>query len=236
MNDIKSIELVKNVFNVIEKANNVNEIYSLLTSEPELFKNKINTLKYPKIEYTLSDNDIKLLKKINYISTDNRLNISKEELNKQSLLTKLLYSIIWKNGDLGKEKHIIEGVLNFNKIDEKGLVFYHFGKYLGDEKKKEPIIDQHTLRAYGIYLCLSNKINNIIDIIPKKRKNFKNMDVDYYRKLYITSRKELPLISEYKKWIKNHKLYENIDFVYTLDLVLFALGKSIKSNSKSKAE
>ena len=66
------------------------------------------------------------LPEINYISMDNRLNISKEELDKQSLLTKLLYSIIWKNGDLGKEKHIIEGVLNFNKIDEKGLVFYHF--------------------------------------------------------------------------------------------------------------
>ena len=75
MNDIKSIELVKNVFNVIEKATNVNEIYSLLTNEPELFENKINTLKYPKIEYTLSAIG-KIARRINKLQRDFSIDIS----------------------------------------------------------------------------------------------------------------------------------------------------------------
>jgi hypothetical protein len=34
---------------------------------------------------------------------------------------------------------------------KNGLVFNQFGKHLADHK--EPIIDQHVLRAFGIHLC-----------------------------------------------------------------------------------
>ena len=234
MNIKKSSELVIKVFDVINNANKIEDISELLITESELSKNKINISKYPKIEFDLTQDDINSLKMLNYLSLDNKFKISKEELNEQSIITKLLYSIIWKNGDLGKEKHIIDGLLNIDKTDEKGLVFYNFGKYLGD--KKEPIIDQHTLRSYGIYLCINNEIKNIIERIPERRKNFKKMDITYYRKLSITSKKELPLIEDYKNWIKKNKLYKNKDFVYTLDLILFALGKAIKSKDEQILE
>ena len=73
---------------------------------------------------------------------------------------KLLYSIIWKNGDLLKVKHIIQGILeseienvdnNDKEFVEKqdSLVFYQFGKYL-TKKNNEPIIDQHVVRAFAV--------------------------------------------------------------------------------------
>jgi hypothetical protein len=110
MNIKKSSELVIKVFDVINNANKIEDISQLLITESELSKNKINISKYPKIEFDLSQSDVNSLKNLNYLSLDNKLKISKEELNKQSILTKLLYSIIWKNGDLGKEKHIIDGL------------------------------------------------------------------------------------------------------------------------------
>ncbi len=229
MNNEEAKLLVKNVFKVIEEARNLEEINLLLDNEPLLSKNRINTLKYPKIEFTLSENDINYLKTNNFITNDNKLNLNSDELNSKDTLFKLLYSIIWKNGDLGKEKHVIEGILKFNKVDEKGIVFYHFGKFIGDIDKKEPIIDQHTLRAYGIYLEINGKVDEIFEKIPNKNKKIKKMNLEYYRKLSITSKKELPLIESYKNWIKQHKLYKHENFTYSLDLVLFALGKSIKS-------
>ena len=228
--------LVDKVFNIINNANSLNPIQDLLIYEPELKLNKINTLKYPRIEFGFSSNDINSLIKMGYISEDYKIAISSDDFEKESLLTKLLYSIVWKNGDLGKEKHILEGISNNEKIDDKALVFYQFGKYLGDPSKKEPIIDQHTLRAYGVYLCLNNKIDRVFEKIPNRRKNTAPLNENYYRKLSNTTKKEIPLIQDYKNWIKEHKLYYEKDFVYILDLVLFALGKSIKLKSTFSLE
>jgi len=235
MNKTETLLLVERVFDVITTANTLTQIQNLLISEPELKANKINTLKYPRIEFNFSSNDINNLLSKNYISDDYKLKISSIELEKESVLTKLLYSIIWKNGDLGKEKHILEGISNRDKNDDKALVFYQFGKYLGDPSRKEPIVDQHTLRAYGVFLCIKNEIGRIIEKIPNRKKNTAPLNDDYYRKLSSTTKKEIPLIQDYKNWIMSHKLYSDIDFVYTLDLVLFSLGKSIKSNSHKSA-
>lgn len=103
MNNEEAKLLVKNVFKVIEEARNLEEINLLLDNEPLLSKNRINTLKYPKIEFTLSENDINYLKTNNFITNDNKLNLNSDELNSKDTLFKLLYSIIWKNGDLGKK-------------------------------------------------------------------------------------------------------------------------------------
>jgi hypothetical protein len=222
--------LVSSIFNTIIKAENTSEISQLLNTNIDLQKNKIDIKKYPKIEFHLNQNDISNLKSKNYISNDYKLTISAKELEMQSELTKLLYSIIWKNGDLGKEKHILEGVIGKEKEDEKGLIFYQFGAYIGDPNRKEPIIDQHTLRAYGLYLCLINDIKKIFNgKIGKKEVNSIDDYIYYYLKLSNTTKKEILLINDYKNWIQKHKLYKEKDFVYILDLVLFALGKSIKS-------
>ncbi len=228
MDNNKAKKIVKAVFSAIKNAKSVAEIFSLLDSEPVLIRSKINTSKYPRIHFDITQREIEGLVKSKYLSSDYKLAISMESLKKESAFTKLLYSILWKNGDLGKEKHIIDGVLGSTKEDHSGLVFYHFGKYLGDPNKRQPIVDQHTLRAYGIYLCVENLIDRINSEISKKRKNSKKLDIEYYRKLSVTSKKEIYLINDYKAWIEQHHLYRHDDFVYVLDLVLFALGKAVK--------
>ena len=167
-----------------------------------------------------------LLLEKKYINKDFILVINNDDLENESLLAKLLYSILWKNGDLGKESHILEGISGKIKEDDKALVFYQFGKYIGDKNKLEPIIDQHTLRSYGVYLCINGQIERIEKIL-KVDSGYLNLN--YYRCLSNSSKNEIPLIEDYKSWIKNHKLYSTNDFVYVLDLLLFSLGKSIKS-------
>src|SRR5690606_32497026 len=99
-------------------------------------------------------------------------------------LAKLLYSVLWKNGDLLKVKHIIEGIVS-EEIDDKenGLVFYQFGKYLA-KMPGEPIIDQHVLRAFGAYKANGDK---------EKLKRLK--------RLSLITIKEKKLIYEYKSWL-----------------------------------
>ena len=53
-------------------------------------------------------------------------------------------------GDLKKITHIIEGYNFWRRWKGNGITFYQFGKYLSN-KKAEPIIDQHIIRAFGIY-------------------------------------------------------------------------------------
>jgi hypothetical protein len=216
------INLVERVFNVILNSTDLNDIIDLLIKEKKLAANKINELKFPRISFHLTHNDIFELKSKNYINEDYKFILNPKDLENESTLTKLLYSIVWKNGDLGKEGHILKGIDGVKKDDDKALVFYQFGKYIGDIHKKEPIIDQHTLRAYGIYLCLTNQISRI------GNGGKQIMDIDYYRKLSLTKKSEIPLIEDYKKFIQSHFLYTENDFVYSLDMILFALGKAIK--------
>jgi len=70
--------------------------------------------------------------------------------NGQSMtaLEKLLYSVLWKNGDLGKEHHIVSGVLENVQPQKTGVVFYEFGGYLSG--RNNFILDQHTLRCFAV--------------------------------------------------------------------------------------
>jgi hypothetical protein len=121
-----------------------------------------------------------------------------------------------------KIKHILEGVKNHGESEitdkEDGLVFYQFGKYLSDKSSIEPIVDQHVIRAFKVYKSEDNQ-------------------VDFFRRLQILKgRKNQNYILEYKKWLlqesnssdlKNHE-----DYIYHIDQILFALGKTIKLKNK----
>ena len=225
MDTKKAENLVMLVFEKINKSKSSNCLIDLLKMK-ELIKNKLDTKKYPKINFTISNDELKKLSEIGYLA-NSKLNVNSIDFEKESTLVKLLYSILWKNGDLGKEKHIICGINNESKGDNKAIVFYHFGKYLADSLRSKPIIDQHTLRAFGVYLCVTNQIQKV----EKKIRNNKSkiiLTTEYYLKLNTASFREIPLVDEYEEWIKSHHLNIEDDFVYNLDLVLFALGKTIK--------
>ena len=71
-------------------------------------------------------------------------------------LEKLLYAIVWKNGDLLKLRHVIHGIVDSDvgRKGKNGVVFYQFGKHLS--KLGKPIIDQHVLRAFAVYDAIVN--------------------------------------------------------------------------------
>ena len=219
---------VKKIFDLIEAATSIdklNEIQNQFTIE-EMKKN-FPSEKYPQLRLSLSNDDIEQLKTDGFLDEDG--SISKKCANgielKKTLtpLEKLLYSVLWKNGDLGKEKHISDGVLENRDSKyikgETGLVFYYFGQHLKDKKK--PIIDQHVIRAFKLYQALNDGVEDIDKILKMDTLNSKDKDT----------------CLSYIKWQNEHKLKASnpIEFTYHLDRLLFGLGKSLKKTVSSKA-
>ena len=126
-----------------------------------------------------------------------------------------MYSVLWKNRDLKKIKHIVQGILKHDEVvcsKEDGLVFYQFGKFL--TKTGQPIIDQHVLRAFRIY----------------QTKDLK--EVARWRKKDTLNKTDRSLIDDYKDWLKSDEITKDLrnqqDYSYHIDQLLFALGKTIK--------
>jgi hypothetical protein len=152
---------------------------------------------------------------------DKEYNFINEKISKMTdPLSKLLYAMAWKNGDLKKIKHIIKGVLNEEDPTE-ALVFQQFGRYLKLDSK-EPIIDQHVIRAFAVY----------------KLEAKSEQEIQELRKINSINKKHESFISSYKEWLKSEELKESLrnlhDYSYYIDKLLFAAGKTIKiSNNKS---
>lgn len=152
-------------------------------------------------------------------------------------LMMLFLCMAWKNGDLDKEKHIVEGIIvkeeEHNKdendcygypvINSEGPVFYQFGLFLQtmskrNEKEKystvEPIIDQHSLRAYNFFF--------------DKENDLENAEVELNSKTKI--RTNICLVRNYKKWHKEtmERLNGEEDAFLLLNQIMFILGKMIK--------
>lgn len=127
---------------VIESCNDLENLMKVkldFIDEKHLFKVK----KYPQIGFKISKREAE---EINAKSISLLDEVQKED---HSPLEKLMLAILWKNGDLEKEKHIIESILESTGFKDKtsGHIFYQFGKHLSDPENQS-IIDQHILRAF----------------------------------------------------------------------------------------
>jgi len=212
-------KLVDDTFAFIETAESIDELQKIFDdSRIEIIKkNRMDDETYPQLHFKITADE---LKDVDFLINSDTFS---KDITKLKLdpLTKLLYAICWKNGDLKKVKHIIQGVTsNQTDIDDKndGLVFYQFGKYL-TKKSGEPIIDQHVLRAYEVYRA--DKTDKSIDQIRSKS---------------TVTKKDKALIDCYKLWLATgltESLRKNEDFCYHIDRVLFALGKTIKAKRKT---
>lgn len=221
MENEKVKKLVKTVFSLIEKAKNTKDIQAITNCQEiskfkELLeKNAVKTNTFPQINFQFSVDEVKILK--NYFEND-EFKIKGDNKIKDPL-SKLLYSLAWKNGDLGKIKHIYKGVVaELNNFDEKvsqALVFHQFGKHLANPLG-QPIIDQHVIRAYAIYVS-----EGLIDD-----------DIDKIRRIEEITSKHNHFLNGYVNWIKGitEKLdiKDKRDFIYQVDRLLFAVGKTIK--------
>jgi hypothetical protein len=177
---------------------------------------------YPKLEFKISREELS-----RFVRYDPNEKIYEVMLNSNSdPLVRLLYAVLWKNRDVKKINHVIQGIMNAEDAEkDDGLVFYQFGKFLSSST--EPIIDQHVIRAFGIY---------------KSRNNQK--DLDYYVSLNTLSRRDKPIIGEYKKWLEkdlSESLRQQNEYRFKVDKILYGLGKYAKdqyrktNNSRSKA-
>lgn len=209
------------IFNLIENLdlnkNASKQIEYIFEKFPFLINKKPNIAKFPRLKFNINSNDVENLKQINLIDEDNKINFTHFDTSNLSPLEKILYSILWKQGDLGKERHIISGILNSSQTDD-GLVFYYFGRHL-QNNKENPIVDQHVIRAFRIKECCNIEK---IDYIRSKDYGISKKD----------SKAKKNVIENYLTWHKlirsKHNINEQEDLTYNLDLLFFALGKYLK--------
>ncbi|GAA4061665.1 hypothetical protein GCM10022389_02640 [Flavobacterium cheonanense] len=220
--NLKIKELVNNVFKEICASKSISGLEKILDKRRVENKYRIKIDDYPKIEFNITIEEIQKLEEESFICKNifNHNKIGETE----NTIVKLLYAMAWKNGDLKKIRHIIQGIKNVGESSSEkndGLVFYQFGKYL-TKKEGQPIIDQHVLRAFKVY---RTDLNNICDI--KKSRN-----------LTTIGKNEKALIIDYKNWLISEAISDELkketDYAYHIDKILYAVGKKIKFKNNEK--
>jgi hypothetical protein len=208
------MDKLKDVFRRIEAATKTVEVSSILDDVGIDHKYRIDEGIYPELQFKITKEELLSLKNSGGITFDNLIGNPSDA----DVLTRLLYSVLWKNGDLRKVKHIIDGILEDESVDkESGLVFYQFGKYL-TKSSGEPLIDQHVLRAFGMYKAKDDEEK-----------------IKYFKRLSLVTKKEKALIVQYKSWLQNdltEELRSEDNYLYHVDKVLFAVGKSVKEKTR----
>ena len=132
MTHLEAKKFTNQVFDLIKKSETTEDIDKILDTLDIPIKNRMKSDAYPQIKFKLDNGDIDELIN-NDLIDKNTLTFKKDITEKLTdPLTKLLYSTVWKNGDIKKIKHIIKGIKevndNSNEQDD-ALVFYQFGKY-----------------------------------------------------------------------------------------------------------
>jgi hypothetical protein len=218
----------------VNKEHIVAKVYAAIEKKdfdvPELKKFKLNENKYPRNIIDALRNMAPKEKNIfidefKHVFNENnqRLEINKSHLD--SSFSKLLYLMVWKQGDLDKFNRIVEGLQSSPKLEEayenvsKAFVFFQLGRHIIFD---EPIVDQHSIRAF-VALIENKHIKNVrpIDV---KSDNIKNS-------LY--SKKHKDLIKAYIDWwAKKSKDIKDED-QHLLDNLMYSLGKYLKTEVKT---
>lgn len=206
--------LINDTFERLEKCTTIEDVESVLDYLNIDKKYRMEDELYPKINFEITQEEIKRLKKVNVITSENKL----AQFGSHDPLVKLLYAVLWKKGDLKKLTSIIEGILSEKDEDrDSALVFFQFGRHLASPLS-EPIVDQHVIRAFALYEASKNRY-------PKK-------DAQNITSL---TKKHNSLIKNYKGWLRQSltaELRSCKDYAYHVDRVLFAVGRSLKDKAK----
>ena len=115
--NIEAKVLVRDLLNMICLSKSIGELRSIpdkLDYGSQIKKNMPGT-KFPRLILRVSIEEIEFLREEGVISE--RMQFSSilatgeyAQGKRMTPLEKLLYSILWKNGDLGKERHLISGI------------------------------------------------------------------------------------------------------------------------------
>jgi hypothetical protein len=210
LSDEEARNLIRETFKAVANASALEELDRIVSDHPLLRKNAMSERKYPKLHFQLNKSELEELRKREILDADGNLNLGDCEL---SALEKLLYALAWKNGDLGKERHIVRGV---NSSDsgaggKEGLVFFYFGRHLAD--KSNPIVDQHVIRSFRLHeLSQKSSQENLTAVRANEKVDEES-------------------IQRYVKWLGelNDDLRSQPGYRFHVDKVLFALGKAVKA-------
>ena len=141
---------------------------------------------------------------------DGQIEVSK--ISAAAPLTKLLYALSWKQGDINKINHVIRGILNSDNEDKEGSsgpVLFQFGRHLA-QPHAEPIIDQHVIRAYSVW-----KANSAIEAEDAQR-------------IAILRTEHSAVVRGYRLWFQGIVSKKNRLRGDVIDDLVFAVGNSIK--------
>ncbi|MCX7263942.1 MAG: hypothetical protein NT035_00760 [Burkholderiales bacterium] len=173
--------------------------------------------RFPRLRLRISKEEVNILKQIGILTEDMLFSTNmangKVASGKMSALEKLLYSVLWKNGDLGKEHHLLNGIVGNSHPGKFGAVFNEFGGYLAGQHSY--ILDQHTLRCFAVYVSSGDGIT----------------DARCLEQIYGTNPQHVEWINYYKAFyqeISKNLMCEKSDFLYYVDRLLFGSGKLIK--------
>lgn len=216
MTEREARELIIWVFEKIHEAKSIQDLVEIENNPMIPGKNRINDSNYPGIDFKITPDEIQWM--MDHRLIDNNYRFASGISSKiTDPLTKVLFALAWKNGDLNKAKHIIRRIAE-SKSDcdnvQDGLVFYQFGKFL-TKSAGQPIIDQHVIRAYWANQQVGNKE--------------KFMEVRRFDTITV---KQRDLLEEYKRWLISDNLTSSLrkqnDYSYHIDRILYAAGKTIK--------
>lgn len=219
MTDQEAKILTDKVFGFIQSASCPEQITMFISEH--LSSHRMDPETYPPLQLQLDKEEIRQLEHDGLLDARGNLSLQLSRRADLNPLSKLLYAVLWKNGDLKKIRHIVEGIKeaeNKKLTREQGIVFYQFGRFLAG--KGEPIIDQHVFRAFAVYRARYLE------------------EVAFFRKKSNVTKDDLALIMLYKSWLKSDELSESLkdqdDYTWHVDQLLFALGKAIKQNRNPK--
>ena len=173
---------------------------------------------FPRLRLRVSTDEINILKQMGIVTENMQFstNLANGDViagRKMSALEKLLYSVLWKNGDLGKERHVINGILGNSHSEKFGAVFNEFGGYLAGQHYY--ILDQHTLRCFAVYTSPEDGITGARCLDQINGTNPQHVEwIKYYK--------------AFSQEISKNLTCEKSDFLYYVDRLLFASGKLIK--------
>lgn len=214
MNDTECKNLITFIFQLIAECKSPGEIDAILDQCADRIpvSKRVNVELFPRITFDLSKEDVQGMQN-GGIFTDEGVFAPDWLDHVHDPVARLLYAMAWKNGDLPKIKHIVQGVLaDDGEVPSQAFVFHQFGRHLAD--KAQPIVDQHVLRAFGIHQSSDEETWKAL------------------RAMNTITQGTAGLIADYRHWLRSDALQASLraapGYAWHLDQVLFALGKTVK--------
>jgi hypothetical protein len=141
---------------------------------------RVNKNIYPDLtKFQFTQDDLNELRNARVIDDENRItkNALEYVIKTKDPLLKLLYGQCWKiNDELKKPRNILNGVRDMlsDKLNRpsNNFVLYQFGRHIACSPRREPLVDQHSMRAFQVLRlkksdCVSDYIQ-WFNKLPKK--------------------------------------------------------------------